>query len=77
MSEGSETLKKKIKDLTEQEALDICCRTDACCVCPLRLHGGDYCIRKTYMDRLVRNCPSYTDIVEWYLNKEVVLCVKN
>lgn len=69
-------MKKKIKDLTEQEALDICCEYDACMFCPIKLHGGDYCVRKTYMDRLVRDYPSYKDIVEAYLNKEVNLVEK-
>ena len=69
-------MKKKIKDLTEQEALDICCECDACFLCPLRFHGGDYCVRKTNMDRFAENHPQIKDIIEGYLNKEVKLIDK-
>ena len=60
-------MKKKIKDLTEEEALAICNKVPACCVCPLRLCGGDYCVRKG----ISKYYPK--DLVEWYLNKEVVI----
>ena len=60
-------MRKKIKDLTEQEVLDICCEYDACYMCRLRLHGGDYCIRKG----ISKYYPK--DLVECYLNKEVLL----
>ena len=66
-------MKQKIKDLTEYEALAICFKMDACFFCPLRFHGGDYCVRKTHMDKLAEDHPQYKDIIEAYLNKEVEL----
>ena len=66
-------MKKKIKDLTELEALYICHIHESCLYCRLKFFGGDYCIRKTYMDRLVRDHPSLKDPVDQYLNKEVEL----
>ena len=61
-------MKKKLKDLTDEEIITICDRYTYCGDCKLRFHGGDYCVRK-YIPKEV--FPE--DILEKYFNREVKL----
>lgn len=60
-------MKKKIKDLTEQEKIDICCSHDFCQLCPLEFLGN-LCIRKAHLEKLAK-LPK--EMVDRYLEKEV------
>lgn len=63
-------MKKKIKDLTEQEKIKICCKYDMCFMCPLEINRN-VCIRKVDISKLEERIGK--DCFERYLNKEVVL----
>lgn len=65
-------MKKKIKDLTYEEAKVICNKYDSCNKCPLNLNKKSPCI-PCYLDKL--QCDKY--ITYYQLNKEIEINESN